>query len=126
METYQVEGLLALSERDLLIMIGSDVASEESRFFPPDSGELIKKATEWLNTKHAHLQSVVCSNNVVISFYKKDDLVALIVAIADLIASLCVNVSPFSVAALITKKGVSVLCENVWEPADVTQDKGRQ
>jgi len=37
---------------------------------------------------------------------------------------LCVNVSPFAVAALIANKGVSVLCENVWKPADVTQDKG--
>jgi hypothetical protein len=115
MDAEHIKTLLSLPENDLLILIGDDLMSSESRFTAPDTTELVNKANIWLKEQYAQFQCTICNNKVVLICHNKDDLAGLVVAISDLIASICIGVSPFTVAALIVKMGVDSLCCDTWK-----------
>jgi len=116
METQnEIKNLYALSEKEILIIIGNDLLTEESRFSPPSAQEAIERAIEWLEENYESLQEAICRNGTIRKYYNDNEDIILAAAIADLISAICLSVSPFSVAVLVAKKGIGELCKYSWE-----------
>ena len=76
---------------------------------PEDAGET------WFAKSKSKLRETICQSQSVTTYLecpKRWDEAVLVAAIADLISSLCVGVSPVTVAALVLKKGLHTLCSN--------------
>lgn len=110
-----IKNLFALSEREILIAIGNDILAEESRFLPPSTQKAIQKAMNWLEENYELLQAATCGNTYVWKYYTDNEDIMLAAAIADLISGICLNLSPFSVAVLLVKKGIGEFCKYYWE-----------
>lgn len=109
-----IRRLYALSEAEILVEIGNEILAGESRFFPPSNQEAIENAVEWLRERYELLQGKICTHPKLQEYCSSDDIM-LAAAIADLISGMCINVSPFSVAVLLVKKGIDELCKQTKE-----------
>jgi hypothetical protein len=108
----KVRELLDLPEESLLEILGAEV-QPPSLGFGVDVAKAIESARQWLARHRSVIQLKVCSSHVARICRdnpKAFDRVILVAAIADLIAAVCVGVSPIVVAVLIVKAGVTELC----------------
>jgi hypothetical protein len=105
----------AMTEEQLLVLLGSELAVSERALRLPSPAELVAKAQLWLQINMQYFQDAICTQTRVrkIVEHKDGELVA---AIADLIASFCVGVSPVTVAYLLVRRGLKSLCKAYWEP----------
>ena len=108
------ERLLSLDQEDLYLQLGKELSSEV-QFGEVNIEELRNRGKRWMKKQRKQLQKQICKSEIAISVMKgerKWDQLLLTAAIADLIAALVVNVSPVTVAALITKEGLHLFCED--------------
>jgi hypothetical protein len=105
---------LAKSEAELLHEIGEKSEISLSSF-PKSYDDIINDGKNWLNENLSDLQYKICSDDLVKQLLETNgvDDVTLFSAVVDLIASLCIGFAPFSVAALLIKRGLYNLCRTV-------------
>ncbi|MDE3089664.1 MAG: hypothetical protein KGJ80_09835 [Chloroflexota bacterium] len=108
-----IASLLAKDPEQLYAEIGKELYG--STAFPPPSRQLVQLARGWLQNKRAAITEKVCSDRTVRLLTsgapKSQDQITLVTAIADLIASIVVGVSPITVAVLLVREGLKALCE---------------
>ena len=100
----------SMTETDLLREIGCQLEAREARLLPRPPGELVQFAREWFESKKSELAEVVCDSDAVRGLPDSEQEHVIAAAIADVIASLVVGVSPVMVAYLIMRYGLSRLC----------------
>lgn len=112
----QISQLLELSTEELLVRIGEDIRGKGAS--PSSKGQLVMLAKDWLTKKSKEIQEQVCTSDKVRTIANTDktqgDVVMLISAIADLIASLKIGISPITVAVLIFREGLIQYCKTYW------------
>lgn len=111
------DDLSDLTESELLIKIGMDLAENEMLIAPLSKEALLKKGKNWFEKNYKNFGKTICLNEKVKSFsnYSDTDTPTILTAIADLISSICIGVSPFTVAQLILKRGLNTLCKKYWK-----------
>jgi hypothetical protein len=109
----EAEALSEFSEADLLARIGRELTANDVGGAPGGRPALIAQGKAWFSSKSADLKKTICPKVQEFGELVRTDTVALIAAIADLIASICVGVSPITVAALCVKYGLDRLCDEV-------------
>lgn len=104
--------LLNLSEEELLANVGKEILGKDGfNIDTPDDKILYNIGNKWFIEKKKNIQSQICNNDLIMSLSTTDNNLELFAAIADLIASITINISPFTVSALILKKGLNKYCE---------------
>jgi hypothetical protein len=107
-------GRLAMSEDDLLALLGTDLAGPQA--LPLRPSELVERGRRWLTAQHVYLEEHVCSSESVKQFaLTTNDNVAIAVELARLLAGLILPVNPVTLAVLLTKKGLKTFCSTRWE-----------
>jgi len=96
------------SQEQLLEIIGQELLGSSGLSF--DSDQLITFGRNWFEKQLPHLRENVCTNIVTQHLLKNTDEVILIGAIVDIISSVCVGVTPATVATLIVKIGLKEFC----------------
>ena len=107
-----VEETLDLTVEELYEKIGQEM-SVGVGLGEVEPEEYENRGRRWLNKYRQKLQETICKSQVAkVTLYKNRtwDQTLLIAAIADLLASLSLGVSPVVVAALLVKEGLSQLC----------------
>lgn len=117
--TTEIAGLLDLELGELYEKAGEELLGEGA-FVSPKTRESIRLAGKrWVDNNKARLVQLICKNENIIKLYNKmedpkgEKKILLVTAIADLIAGVCIGVSPVTVAALLTKEGINKLCPNI-------------
>ena len=112
-----IDNLSDLNESELLIKIGMDLVENEMLIAPPSKQALLEKGQNWFENNYINFEKAICLNEKARSFsdYSDTDTVTILAAIADLISSICISVSPFTVAQLLLKRGLKVLCKKYWK-----------
>ncbi|MBZ5516728.1 MAG: hypothetical protein LAN62_18140 [Acidobacteriia bacterium] len=109
-----IKAKLALSEDSLLEELGASIITTEGldlRDLKPE--ELRQRAEQWLDLHSAKIAQTICKDwkfSEKIREPKFQDRLNLAAAIADVVSGIWVNVSPFSLAALLVKRGIEELC----------------
>jgi hypothetical protein len=116
--TSESEAQTALSSDDseLLRALGSELTGPQA--FPLQPRELAERGTRWLSAQTAYLQQHVCSNSSIRSFAtskEQSDDITIVVELAKLLAGLILPVNPVTLAALLVKRGLNVLCVTQWK-----------
>ena len=116
------EGLIKLvnsTESELYERIGMELNSDRKHIFGEKElsvKELISKGKKWFAFHKNEIKLLVCNNESVLLLLdapnsdKNERKILLISAVADLISSICLNLSPFTVAALVLIVGMEELC----------------
>lgn len=107
-----------LTEDDLLELIGRDLSEKRRRMLPIPRSKLIKLARAWIDSKTSELREAVCNSVAVRDLVNNSDSAQLATAIVDLIAGMCTGVSPMTVAYLLIKRQIKVLCSPLWAEAN--------
>lgn len=106
--------LLALSEEELLISLAREL-DKSFHVFPRSPSALIEMARLWLKEKRMEIQCAICTSEKVREHALDSDQLILAVAITDLIAGICIGVSPATVAVLLVKMQVKKYCKSYWQ-----------
>lgn len=104
----EVEELSAMSEQDLLVSIGTDLAGKPA--MPISRQELLERGQAWFRHNAQELRVVICPKAK--ELVKETDMQKAIIAVADLMAGILIHVAPFKVAALIVRAGVEKFCSD--------------
>lgn len=108
-----VRGLLNKNLDELYVELGRELYGGAA--FPSPLGQLGQVARVWLQTKRVEIARVVCPNATVRMLLSDEistqDRLILVTAVADLIASVIIEVSPVTVGVLLVKEGLKALCE---------------
>jgi hypothetical protein len=111
----EAQTALSLDEAELLRSLGAETTGPQA--FPLQPRELVERGTRWLKAQTAYLQQHVCSSSDIQSFAtgKQNDDVTIVLELAKLLAGLVLPVNPVTLAALLVKRGLNVLCETQWK-----------
>jgi len=112
-DTENIKSLLEKEIEQLYIDLGRQILSSDYHAFPFPKQRYITKAKNWLAENKVHLKQKICKNEYVklhMNSNKIEDRVILISAIIDLISSMCIGISPVTVAVLLVKEGINSLC----------------
>ena len=116
MDEKEVLMLLDADTQELYIRIGRELTGKN--IFPLGDEKLMELSRKWFVDLRSKLKSIVCSNERVQSIFLNQSniqqRISLVFALADLISSLTMNVSPWSVSALLVKEGIDTLCKDIW------------
>lgn len=97
----------------LYFELGEQIAATQNNAFPTPPQRYKKLAQEWLEENRARLQEVLCGSAIV-QYVKENeqnlDNANVVAGIADLLSGMFVGISPFSLAVLIFKIGVTKFC----------------
>ena len=112
-----IDDLSGLDESELLIKIGMDLAEKEMLIGPLSKQALLEKGQNWFEKNYTNFEKAICLNEKARSFSNSSDTdtATVLAAIADLISSICIGVPPFTVAQLLLKRGLKVLCKKYWK-----------
>ncbi|NEP77148.1 MAG: hypothetical protein F6K39_02560 [Okeania sp. SIO3B3] len=111
-----VEDALNLTIEELYEHIGRDTTTKfggNIGLGETDPQEYQNRGLRWLNKHRQNLKKAICNSYIAeIALHKERtrDQALLIAAIADILVSLSLGVSPVVVAALLVKEGVTQLC----------------
>lgn len=109
-----ISRLLEKDLDELYIDIGRELYGSAS--FPPQLNQLGQVARVWLQAKRVEIARAVCPNKTIQMLISNrpttQDQLVLVTAVADLIASLVIGVSPVTVAVLLVKEGLKTLCDD--------------
>jgi hypothetical protein len=111
-----LSGILALSEADLFLEIDRQLSPIGFFIDTRAIDKRVESGRNWFQERRARISKNVCSSATLARLREAGDSqgkVALLVALADLIASICIGVSPFTVAAIILKLGLDRFCTGV-------------
>ena len=105
-----------LNEDELLIKIGKDLAESEMLITYPSKEQLLNKGRNWFENNYKRLEERICLSDKAKFFSNSSDIdtATILSAISDLISSVCIGVSPFTVSRLILKRGLKMLCHKYW------------
>lgn len=109
------ENLEHLTEGQLLLMIGQQLAVQERGMLPKSREDLLKDAREWMEGHLSDFERMICSSEKVRKLAAESEGPTLASAIADLILGVCIGVSPVTVSYLLLKYGIFRLCKQEWE-----------
>jgi len=112
MENLEISNLLKKDSDELLILLAKELMPGNE--FISNPKELIRLSNEWLTTQKTKISKIICSNIQVQKAKKNinnDSRVELVTVIADLISDLFINISPWTVSAIIVKNGLNWLCD---------------
>jgi len=118
----KIQKLLKLPEDELLVLIGNELDSSVHAV-PPSINSLIQAANEWLDNQWSTFQKAICNDKRIRQQSRNSDNTLLVAAVADLLASVITNVSPFTVAVLLVKKGIDTLCASDWKNTHAKKKK---
>ena len=102
---------LALSDRELLIQLGTQLAPRG--FNPPDPGELVTLAKEWVRNNLGRLRGIVCQNSHIQASLAAPK-ATLVAVVADYLTNsqLAIDLPCVTIAALIVSIGIGKICHN--------------
>lgn len=103
-----------MSEDELLEDLGRELAASDLEALPKSLAALRLRAEVWLTEQRDDFQSQIC-NSERIRWMAEHKEAGLVTAIADLIAALCIGVSPITVAYLLTRRGITSFCSSFWD-----------
>lgn len=112
----RAQRLLAASDDELFQLLGTELSGTQA--LPLSPAELIERGRRWFSAQEDMLRATVCINPRVkaLTLENRDDL-ALAAALADVLASLVLPVTPVTLAALIVRRGLKTFCELHWTAA---------
>ncbi len=117
---YSLEDLQALNEvDDIFELMGQELSAEEAPAFPISRSEAIKRAKKWYYERIGKIGKAICEDSNIRSLVENNDTKNLIIAVSDLIASICIGVSPIAVSYLLVKLGLKSLCGSIWDKKDL-------
>ncbi len=93
------------SEDELLVALGEALAGGEARDLQPR--DLRARAEAWLRRNHERLRTAICGHP---DLPELEDSVMDVAAIADLLAASLDRPTAFTVAAILIKRGIRLLC----------------
>ena len=108
----EIARLLSLDEQRLYELIGRELTGRQA--LPMTPAELAERGRKWFRAHRDQIQRSVCDSRTLRELTERSDELQLVAAIADLIAAICVDVAPTTVAVLLLKHGLNRLCDEVW------------
>jgi hypothetical protein len=99
-----------LNKEELFELIGKDLTARQA--FPLSKDELAERGKNWFIAKIDTFRDVLCSNKNKKYLVEDSGTKTAVLAISDLLASVCFGVSPVTVAAILLKIGIRNLCSN--------------
>ncbi len=110
------ERLSRLSERELYEELGLQLSGQA--ILPISRERLVEEARHWFREQKDRLRPAVCGDSKIRELMcdrsNSRRRVLLILAVADVIAGFFTGVSPFVVAALLVREGLSSFCRDIW------------
>lgn len=83
---------------------------DEKNALPKSFKRLADLGYQWVEDNLSQLQDEICKSKTVLELSKETDKSKLFVAIADIIASLYVQIPVFTVSAIVLKIGINKFC----------------
>ncbi|HKP51927.1 MAG TPA: hypothetical protein VJ183_04660 [Chloroflexia bacterium] len=111
-----IQELLNKDVEELYIWLGRELYGTPA--FPPSPRQLSQLAHSWMEKKGDDLRALICNDKNVVQLCNAETDgydPELVTAVADLIASLVIGVSPFTVSVLLIKVGLRRFCADIWE-----------
>ena len=99
-----------LEIEELLASIGSDLSVHQA--LPLNKKQLVEKGRRWFEANLKKFRATICNSVAAEHIINASDEATLIASISDLIAGLCVGVSPVTVATILVKLGLKNLCNH--------------
>lgn len=116
---YSLEDLQALNEvDDILELMGRELSAGEAPASPISRSEAIKRAKQWFSERIGIIGKAICTDSNIRLLVENNDTNNLILAVSDLIVSICIGVSPITVSYLLVKQGLKSLCGSRWDKID--------
>jgi hypothetical protein len=101
---------------EMYLEIGKQLVGEHDAALPLTHSQYIERGKKWFEKKISTFQETICNNEPIKKvFTENSEEKALIMAIADLIASATMGVSPITVATLVVKIGADKFCSTYWK-----------
>ncbi|MGE0705300.1 MAG: hypothetical protein AB7P22_15335 [Vicinamibacterales bacterium] len=116
MDNRQLEAALGMTEGELLVALGRQLAEQDEHALPPSLAAARLRAEAWLRLHEQELQDAICTNHKIrrAATHSDGELAA---AVLDVILGGFGQVAPITVAVLLTKRGVARYCEAFWTHA---------
>lgn len=111
----EIRRLMDLNLDELREDLGRQIASNLKLSMPLSYNRLVELSNNWINEQRKNLASYICSDQEVRSLSgspSTERRIMLASAIADLISSILVGISPITVAVLIVKEGIETFCKD--------------
>lgn len=112
MERERIIELLNADVDSLYAELGEELTSPS--IMPRPLQKLVVTSKEWLAKNREAFRNVICGNEEIVKYLNKDSStetkVHLVTAVLDLIASICIGVSPVTVSVLLVREGIEKLC----------------
>lgn len=102
------------SDDEILLAIGTALATEQRFAFPPSSKRLLEMATEWLHTKWSALLEALCKSDKVQRYAKMREGELLFEAACEVLVHVTAGLPAGCVAAYMVRRGVDGLCSKHW------------
>jgi hypothetical protein len=115
MEHLNLNQLEQLNDDDLYLLIGKEVLINEKSFRKLTPRQIIEKARVWFTLNLPVFQEKVCSNFYIKEIYEKQEAGNLASAIVDVIAGALTGIAPATVAYLLYRQGINLLCKSYWK-----------
>lgn len=114
MNITNINELKLLTEDEIFLRIGKEVLKDEKSFKLFTSKQIIIKAKVWFEMNLTIFQERICANKAIRDIYEQHDVVNLSTAIIDLIAGALTGIAPATVAYLLYKRGIKIMCKEKW------------
>lgn len=112
-ESNEIRELLDKDIEALYFDIGEQLSHSEAFLVPLSPKNYVKASRIWMEEKIGDFRELICPSQIVQAVLvdqDNQDLEALVLAIADLVAGVCLGVSPVTVSVLLVKIGLKKLC----------------
>ena len=106
--------LVQLDDEELYFLLGKEVLKGEQNFSFLSRKQIIEKARVWFRLNLPVFQNKVCQNAAVREAYEKQDAGNIVAGIIDLIAGALTGIAPATVAYLLYRQGIKLLCKTQW------------
>jgi len=119
MDTNNLNNFVLKTESELLEDIGKEILG--SAALPVDKQAIMSIGKSWFEKNRDKLKGTICSNQQIYTILHSErsvDRIMVLTAVADLLAPMVIGISPFTVAALVTKEGLFSFCESIWKKRD--------
>ena len=103
-----------LDEDELYFLLGEEVLKGEQNFSFLSRKQIIEKAKVWFKLNLPLFQAKVCQNAAVREAYEKQDAGNIVAGVIDLIAGALTGIAPATVAYLLYRQGIKLLCKTQW------------
>ncbi len=103
-----------LTDDELYLILGNEVLQADEHFKVLSPKQIIEKAKVWFQLNLPKFQQSVCSSTAIRALYEKQENATIVAGTVDLIAGALTGIAPASVAYLLYRKGIYVLCQTHW------------